>query len=210
VKILRRNAPELIATRQSLLSRLKNLEDNQSWRDFFQTYWKLIYAMAIRHGLTEIEAQEVVQDTIIGVFRQMPDFKYDRSKGSFKVWLRQLTKWRIHDVLRHRLRDARIRVTTDDAPGRTSTIDLIPDPVNVNEAMWEEEWNRNLAAAAIQRVKANVRSRQYQIFDLYVVKNWPLAKVASTLGVNAGQIYLAKHRVLALIKQEIKQLESRF
>ena len=95
----------LIPTRQSLLSRLKDYDDNESWRDFFHTYWKLIYSMATRSGLSETEAQEVVQETIIAVSKQMPDFKYDRAKGSFKSWLLQLTRWRIQDQLRRRQRD---------------------------------------------------------------------------------------------------------
>jgi len=31
-----------IPTRSSLLGRLKDWEDQESWRDFFETYWRLI------------------------------------------------------------------------------------------------------------------------------------------------------------------------
>ena len=62
--------------------------------------------------------------------------------------------------------------------------------------------------AAFAKVKRRVNARQYQIFDLYVIKQWPVRKVASTLGVNTGRVYLAKHRISALIKREIKNLED--
>ena len=61
---------------------------------------------------------------------------------------------------------------------------------------------------AIDRVKQQVKPRQYQIFDLYVVKKWPLGKITSTLGVNVGQIYLAKHRIGSLIKKEVRNLQG--
>ena len=203
------NPDELIPTRQSLLSRLKDYDDNDSWHEFFYTYWKLIYGMAMRSGLTDAESQEVVQETIIAVSKHMPDFKYDRSKGSFKGWLLKLTRWRIQDQLRKRQRDANLIRPKDDESSRTQMMDSIPDPVGI-EAVWEDEWQKNMVEAALQKVKDRVKPKQYQVFDLYVLKGWPISKITATLGVNFGQIYLAKYRVTALIKKEIKSMEARF
>ena len=60
-----------LATRQSLLSRLKDWDDHESWRDFFDTYWRLIYGTAIKSGLADVEAQDVVQETVISVCRNI-------------------------------------------------------------------------------------------------------------------------------------------
>src|SRR5580658_9537688 len=76
-----------IPTRRSLLSRLKNWNDNESWRVFFYTYWRLIYNTAVRAGLNDAQAQDVVQETIISVLKSIPSFQYDPSKGTFKGWL---------------------------------------------------------------------------------------------------------------------------
>src|SRR5712691_101316 len=92
----------LIPTRESLLSRLKNRSDQESWNTFFDTYWRLIYSAAIKAGLSKEDAQDVVQETVIAVCRSMPEFKYDRKAGSFKGWLLQLTRWRVGDQLRKR------------------------------------------------------------------------------------------------------------
>src|SRR5262245_43065822 len=79
------NLDELIPTRDSLLSRLKDWRDDASWRDFFNTYWRLVYGVALKAGLTEGEAQEVVQETVITVARRIPEFKYDPAVCSFKT-----------------------------------------------------------------------------------------------------------------------------
>src|SRR5215472_5615555 len=93
---------EFIPTRYTLLSRLLNWEDNESWKDFFDTYWRLIYSVARKSGLTEVEAQEVVQETVISVAKHIHKFRLDRKLGSFKGWLRNITRWRIADQLRKR------------------------------------------------------------------------------------------------------------
>ena len=199
-----------IPTRYSLLSRLQNREDHQSWKDFFDTYWRLIYSLAIRSGLTEAEAQDVVQETVITVARDIHKFKRDRALGSFKGWLRNIIRWRIVDQFRKRNPEkARLEVVSasdDSAP----PLDEIPATAQTElESRWEEEWRTNLFEAAIDRVKAQVREEHFQIFDLYVVKGWPVSKVARTLNVSMGRVYLVKHRVSALIKKEIQALENK-
>jgi RNA polymerase sigma-70 factor (ECF subfamily) len=91
-----------VNTRRSLISRLRNLEDRDSWQDFFDTYWKLIYSVARKAGLTESEAEEVVQETTATVARCIQDYQYDRKRCSFKNWLLHKTRWRIIDQVRKR------------------------------------------------------------------------------------------------------------
>ena len=61
------NPEATIATRASLLVRLKDREDQASWQEFFDTYWRLIYSVATKAGLNDAEAQDVVQETVISV-----------------------------------------------------------------------------------------------------------------------------------------------
>jgi len=205
-----RNPNGLIPTRRSLLSRLKNWEDQESWKDFFDTYWKLIYGVAIKAGLNDVESQEVVQETVIAVAKQMDGFKYDPQIGSFKGWLLHTTRWRISDQLRKRRNEVGAIGRGSENSSRTATTERIPDPAGSNlEAIWEKEWRNNIFTAAIEKVRRRVDARQYQIFDLYVIKEWPVKKVAGTLGVSPGQVYLAKHRVSALVKKEIANLETK-
>ena len=198
----------LAATRRSLVDRLANWEDQRRWQEFFDTYWKLIYSAARQSGLTDIEAQEVVQETIITVAKKIDKLKYDPAIGSFKGWLLQITRWRIVDQFRKREPgNAKRPRPADDR--LTATIERLPDAQAVDlDALWEKEWQQNLFEAAIVRVKKKVDPKQFQIFDCYVRKEWPAQKVASQLGVNVGQVYLARHRVSALLKKEIKMLEK--
>jgi RNA polymerase sigma factor (sigma-70 family) len=201
---------ELIPTRDSLLSRLKDSGDDESWREFFNTYWRLVYGVALKAGLSEQEAEEVVQETVITVARRIPEFKYDPAVCSFKTWLLNLTRWRIIDQLRKRPSargGGRFRA---DAEARTATVERVADPASLNlDAVWDQEWEHQLLEAAVQRVKRKVKPEHYQIFHLCVFKEWPVPKVARELGVSAARVYLAKHRVGSLLKRELKAVEKR-
>jgi len=199
---------DFIPTRYSLLSRLQNWDDQESWKNFFDTYWRLIYSIALKSGLTGAEAQDVVQETIICVAKDINKFKRDRQFGSFKGWLRNLTRWRIADQLRKREPNAMGHDVLPDEISVLPELAEIPDPVDdALAALWEEEWQSNLMDAALERVKRRVKEEHYQMFDLNVIRQWPASKVASTLEVSIAQVYLAKHRILALIKKEVRMLE---
>jgi RNA polymerase sigma-70 factor (ECF subfamily) len=201
-----------LATRRSLVDRLANWDDQRRWQEFFDTYWKLIYSAARQSGLTDAEAQEVVQETVITVARSIDKLKYDPAIGSFKGWLLQITRWRIADQFRKREPGHAKRPRSQD-DRLTATIERVPDSRIVDlDVVWEAEWKEKLFEAAIARVKKKVEPKQFQIFDCYVRKEWPAQKVAERLGVNVGQVYLARHRVGALLKKEIralKKMESR-
>jgi RNA polymerase sigma-70 factor (ECF subfamily) len=202
---------DFIPTRASLLSRLKSWDDQESWRDFFNTYWKLIYTVALRRGLTEQEAQEVVQETIISVAKTMADFKYNPAKCSFKGWLRHLTDKRIADQFRKRNKNAE---SLDAAPAGGDT-DFItfsqrtPPASDTPDALWEQEWQQSLLEAAIENVKKKVSPKQFRLFYRAAVEGHPAGDVARTFEVNIAQVYLARHRVATLVKKEVKALEAK-
>ena len=198
-----------LPTRRSLLSRLGNLEDNDSWREFFETYWKLIYNAAIKAGLSDAEAQDVVQETVLTVSRNIGRFDYDPDVGSFKGWLLKTTRWKILDQLRRRNHDLQRHVQPDAAGGQ-DLISQVPDPAgNKLDEMWEREWQLNLLDAAMRRIKRQVRPKHFQVFELSCLKNWPPGKVGAALGINIAQVYLIKHRVSALVEKEVRRLQEK-
>ena len=202
---------ELAPTRHSLLKRLRDLDDSASWREFFDTYWKLIYGSAIKAGLSDDEAEEVVQETVIGVARRMERFVYEPQTCSFKGWLMHITRRRVIDRLRRReSQRRRCLVPLPEEPGTTfveGTLQ-IPDAAaeQAFEGLWDEEWQKNLVDAAMEKVKRKVPGKQYQIFYLHSVKNMPAADICRLLGVSTAKVYVVRHRVGKLVKREVERL----
>jgi len=198
---------ELIPTRASLIARLKDLQDDSSWQEFFDTYWKLIYGVARKSGLTEVEAQDVVQETMVSVAKHMPGFQYDPAIGSFKAWLLQMTRWRMIDQIRKRPPPSEHRSPSEDTG--TGTVERVIDPEsNVLDQLWDAEWEKHLLEVATGIVKRKLDPQKYQIFDFYVNKGWPPEKIAELFQISVDQVYLAKHRITELIKTEIERREK--
>ena len=198
-------------TRKSLIERLNNWEDQRTWTEFYQTYWRLVYSVATKSGLTREEAFDVVQETIIAIARQVQKGQYDPRAGSFKAWLLQMTRWRILDVFRARKRQPSLsnQGNSESEDSQNLAMErLTSEKDNLLEGIWDREWRDNISAAALERVKAKVSPRQFQIFDCYVMKGWGVKKTAEALGINAAQVYLAKHRVGSLVRKEIQGLEN--
>src|SRR5438128_8437209 len=141
------NGADSIPTRQSLLARLKDLSDQASWREFFDTYWRLIHATALKAGLSESEAEEVVQEVMIAAAKKMPEFTYEPGKDSLKGWLLAQTRWKVVDQFRKRAKAGQPEsgATPDvrsDGTARTATIERVPHPSGLDldlDRIWDSE-----------------------------------------------------------------------
>ena len=201
------SSEDLIPTRATLIQRLKNWQDQASWQEFFETYWHLIYGVAVKRGLTKTEAQDVVQETMIGVAKHMPDFKYDPTFGSFKGWLLNITRWRIADLLRNRQPTEAYRhedTSLGDDKAGEEAYHALPEL----DQIWDEEWEKNLVEVAVSKARRRLDPKQYQIFDFYVNKDWEPERVAEAFDIPVGHVYVAKHRVTEQIRQEVERLQK--
>lgn len=197
-------------TRRSLLSRLRNLDDQESWRSFFEIYWQMLYNVARKSGLDDAAAQDVVQDTVIGVAKAMPDFQYDPSRGSFKQWVLCIVRRRILDHLRRAYRqppraEISLEILEED---KIQADALIDDNGSRIEAAWDSEWERTVFEAALAKVRQTIQPHYFQVFDYGVLKGWPASKVAATLGISTARVYLAKHRVAKAMKQAVREINE--
>ena len=214
--------PSSIQTRPSLLNRLKSGDDTESWQDFYRIYGKLVRDFAIQAGLTNTEADEVVQETAIAMARHLPEYRYDPKVCRFKTWLLNQTSWRIKDQFKKR-KHAGVQASAWSQPAaspgtlkrelqrdetRTAAINRVPDAAAADlDAVFESQWRKNLFDVAMERVKLKFSLKQFQIFDLVVLKEWPAATVAQSLGVSLANVYVIRHRISSAIKKETKHLE---
>jgi RNA polymerase sigma-70 factor (ECF subfamily) len=196
-------------TRQTLLSRLRDWQDQEGWQEFFDTYWRLIYNVARKAGLNEVQAQDVVQETFIYLSRRMPKFQYDRACGSFKSWLRVVTRSRISAYYRTEKADERFirEPFQNEAGDGTEAVEALPDPAeDALDTVWQHEWEENLLSTAFRRLRSKVSSQQLLIFRTAMLGDLPLSQVAKKLGVNVAQVYLTRHRVGKLFNAEVQRL----
>jgi RNA polymerase sigma-70 factor (ECF subfamily) len=197
-------------TRRSLIMRLGDWKDQRSWDEFYRTYWRLIYSVALKAGLREDEAWDVVQETVLTIAKQSLRDAYDPVRGSFKMWLWNVTRWRINDQFRQRGK-VPAPTSTSEAPDQPTRepVENVPDTSGNNfTEIWEREWQQNVMKAALERVKMRVSPRQFQIFECNVLQGMNATDVRRLLGVSMTQVYLAKHRVGSVLKKEIEYIRA--
>jgi RNA polymerase sigma factor (sigma-70 family) len=208
-----------LETRPSLLKKLQSGDDPQSWLEFYRIYGGLIRFFAMKAGLTADEAEEVVQETAIGVARGLPEFVYDPKVCRFKSWLLNLTRWRIQNQFKKRRVPGAAAGPVDVAgpssarrveeTATSGTIQRIADPaIPEFGGEWDTAWEKNLVTQAMQWVREKIDERQFQIFDLFVTKGWPGGEVAKAMKVSIALVYVTRFRVTALLKQEVRRLEK--
>jgi RNA polymerase sigma factor (sigma-70 family) len=203
------NWKDLVPTRRSLLSRVKNWEDHKSWDDFYQIYRPLVRDTALKAGLTETEADDASQETLLAVAKAIRDFKYDREKCTFRTWLYSIARRQVANQFRKRLGKGRVLEPLAGDNRESSLVDDIPDPASevLNET-WEREWEENLKEAAIKRVQNRVSPAQFQVFEYHALQGHSVLHTARALGISPARVYLAKHRILNQVRAELKVLKA--
>ena len=161
------------------------LDDQASWRTFLDSYGGLRYCVARAAGLTDSEAQEAVQETVISVSRSIGGLHYDPAVGSFKDWLLQTARWRIADQLQRRERHGRLAGGEDADGPRTALIERFADPAGFDLAtVWDDGSRASLLTAALGRVRRQVDPQAVADFRLLHDQRagWPPACRAGTRG----------------------------
>lgn len=200
---------DLLPTRRSLLTRLKHWDDQDSWREFFETYWELIFKVARRAGLNENQAQEVVQNTIIDVAKELPGFRYDPQRGSFKGWLLTIARRRICDFRRKQYREPE-KLSLDPSGGTSMENLLEKERLDAPEvdAAWETEWREQLLRMAVERLKKEVSAEHFQIFEMHALRGIPARTVAGALKVSWMSVYTVRHRLAARLRKLVGEIET--
>lgn len=204
-----------LLTRASLLGRLRDWRDDGSWEEFYTLYHNLVYGLARRSGLSHDDAEDVTQDVFKRVAETIAEFESTGNRGSFRAWLRNLTRWRISDKYRARRPDgaAEPPPRREDTGSALGGINGLPDmdtpnPRQAFDAIWENEWRENALATAMARVARDVPPKHFQIFELYTRQQWAVLRIARELRVNPATVYLINHRLTKRLKAELDRVES--
>lgn len=200
---LRKRQP-ILETRTSLLEQLRINQDNHTWHQFFKMYWSFIYNYALTFKLPPADAEDIVQEVMLTIFKRLPFFQYDRLKGRFLYWLKSITKSRVIDLLRRRqarIKEVPLIQTAPDADELQRELNSRDQP-----EYWLEEQQHRLLKIALKRVQSKLSPITWKVFYAAALTNQPPKKIAGDLHISINTVYVYKKRVLALLKKELLTL----
>lgn len=193
-------------TRSTLLLRLRDLGDQEAWAEFVDRYAPKIYGWCRRHRLQEADAADVTQDVLSRLVGALRRFEYDPARGSFRGWLKTVTTNVIRDLAQSWAKPGR---GSGDSRANAA-LEAIQAPAALTDlaAMLEAEAEQELLREAEARVQLRVQPHTWQAYQLTAVQQQPAPQVAQQLNMPVSEVYVAKSRVIKLLRQEVEKLNS--
>jgi RNA polymerase sigma-70 factor (ECF subfamily) len=188
-------------TRPSLLVRLRDSQDDLAWTEFVDVYAPLIHGFACKQGLQDADAADLTQEVLRAVACSIARLDYDPNRGSFRGWLFTVVRNKLRNFLAGRKRYC--RGTGDSAV--QERLREHPAPEADQAELWERECERRQFAWAAERVRGEVQDSTWQAFWRTAVEGASGQETADALGMSVAAVYLAKSRVMARLKEHIKQ-----
>lgn len=186
-----------------LLEGLHDAGNEAAWLEFDARYRPVVEGFARKLGLSDADASDVAQETMVRFLEEYRQGRYDRSRARLGAWLVAIARTKVAMVYRKRSRKR-------EARGESAMIDLD------NDAQLSVIWEDQRRAAILQQALDTLRSstkladRTIRAFELLVVRQMPVAAVAEEMEMSAQDVYLAKSRIAGKLRDIVTQLEEAY
>ena len=190
---------EFPETRNSLLLKLRNPADGESWHEFVTTYRPVVYRMARRRGMQDANAQDLAQAVLVSVAQSVEGWENDPKRARFRTWLTRVASNAIVDAFRRR--------RLDSGKGGTTEITRLEQHPAPDDVEIDTEHRRELFRWAARRVRWEFAEETWLAFWRTAVEARPIQEVAAELRKSAGAIYIARSRVMRRLHERIRELE---
>ncbi len=190
-------------TTTTMLASLRDYQDAGAWERFAARFRRPIFSFARSAGLSDSDAEDVAQESLLGFAEALRRGLYDRNKGRLRSWLFGIA---YRQILRLREKDARHANHRAEVESSTFWRELAqPDQA---EALWQRQWEEWLWQQCLERVRPEFQPVTLEAFQLVVRDGLPPQEVAGRLGVSVRSVYNAKHRVLRRLRELYRQMDD--
>ena len=185
---------EWVTTTQ-VLEGLKESNDTIAWTSFRDHFYPVIFNFAKTLGLSETDAEDAAQETMLAFLKAFRDGKYIREKGHLSHWLFGVARRTILDFRRRLPREHFVADRTG-----TSFWGMLADEDSARRT-WDTEWRYMVLERCLQQARRQLDQKVFKAFELYALLQKPLEEVCQTLGMSRNAVYIAKSRVLSKLRQ---------
>lgn len=188
-------------TRHSLIQRLQDGGDNAAWEEFASIYRPVIVRIALRKQMQFDDAEDLAQQVLLLVLKNINKWKSDPARARFRTWLQT--------VVRNATMNALSRQPKDQASGGTDSLQQLHQrPDKADSLSFDLEWQRETLRWVAQQVRGEFESMTWTAFWDTAIEQSPAQEVAEKIGKSVGAVYIARSRVMQRIKQRIAELDQ--
>ena len=191
----------MTTTRDTLLGRIRDAGDSAAWEEFFALYAPLLEGYARVLGLGRADAEEVRDECLAVVAARIADFRYDRTKGTFKGWLHRIARGKVLDAMRR----SGVRRAREERPATEAWLSL-PDARDGPDRVWEERWRSEHLRFALDEVRRAKDERGREIVDLLLDDALGAAEIGARAGLSPNQVYKLRSKLVREVRDVLARI----
>jgi len=196
---------EIPDTRHSLLVRLRDRGDQRAWAELLEIYEPVIYRLARRKGLQHADAEELTQEAFVAVAAAIEHWDPDPRRGSFRGWLFRIAR----NMTVNFMTRTRPENLGTGGTGFRHLLEQQPAPSAEDATLFGREYRREAFRWAAGEVREEFQESTWKAFWWTAVEGREIRQTADALQTSVGAVYAARSRIMARLKQKLKQLEGR-
>ena len=189
------------STRLSLLTQASSGSD-QAWQRIVELYQPLVFGWLRQHDVAHHDAEELTQDVLSVVVKELPEFSHSGNKGAFRHWLRQITVNRARGFWRA----GKIRPTATGETKFLTMVEQMADDASTLSQRWDREHDQHVLRECLRQIEAEFTPATLTAFRRQVFDGTAAEEVSKELGITVGAVYSAKSRVLHKLRQAAEGL----
>lgn len=187
-------------TSLTLLERLRTDGETASWHELQSLYQPLIRKWLAKYSIQDADAEDLVQEVMLTVSKEIDSFDHNGRTGAFRAWMRNILANRLLMFWRSQKRVA--KVAQDSNLQRQ--IEELQDPASNMSRIWDRDHDQIIAYQLLQKSQRHFTEQTWECFRRFALEGEPAKKVADSLGVTVNSVFIAKSRVLARLREEAK------
>jgi RNA polymerase sigma-70 factor (ECF subfamily) len=189
-------------TSRSLLDRLRCQGNAVDWNRLVAVYTPLLQTWLTRWGLQTADKDDLVQEVLQVVVRELPRFQHDGRRGAFRRWLRNVLVYRV----RYFLRGQRQRPRSIDEHALLRQMEELESPESDLSRLWDAEHDRHVVGRLLELIRSDFTPSTWEAFRRQALDEVPVAQVAAEVGLSANAVCIARSRVLRRLREEAQGL----
>jgi RNA polymerase sigma-70 factor (ECF subfamily) len=185
-------------TSMTLLNRLQHADDSEAWQQLLGLYGPLLAAWLRKYDVQAADSDDLVQEVLMAVSKNLTAFDHNGRPGAFRAWLRSIMVHRLRTFWRTRGRHAQ-SPGDSDIERRLSQLD---DPASEMSQLWNRQHDQHIAQRLLAACQQHFTAETWNAFTRVAIDGQRPDIVAAELGISLNAVFIAKSRVLSRLRQE--------
>ncbi len=188
------------STHLTFLLRLRDRSDKLSWPEFHERYGQLLYRYARGRGAHHDDAEDIVQEVEMYLFKAIEGFEYDARKGRFRAYLRS--------AVMHAMARLADKLAKQPAVLDPQTFDYLAAEKEASaDVRWEREWQLHRLRWAMNSIAGDFEPITLKAFEMHVLADRTVEETAADLGLSKASVYQARSRVLKRLRRRLAEVD---